>query len=155
MLILLVKKNGLVIPLQFQKVKSRVSVEGKIRRGNEELYTFMGYWTEQPLIAIPINPDYAPALLFDKEIRNKSVIAYPEPFQVPDLNTFKVWGTVTESIVRNDMNNADIEKKKIEAEQRRRIKQWDNSTFIYFTFDEQLQKWVFSKKKGTVKHKAS
>jgi len=41
----------------------------------------------------------------------KSEIIYPTPLEVGELNSFKVWGKVTESIVNNDMKTSDIEKK--------------------------------------------
>jgi len=149
-------KNGLSIPIKFHKSKNRVLVEGKILRNEEELYGFEGYWMEEPLYAYPISePNNKSIMIFDMDSVEKSKINYPEPFQVPDLNTFKVWGTVTESIVQNDMNTADIEKKRIEAEQRRRIKQWNNDNFMFFSFDEESQKWVFNKKKGNEHHTAS
>jgi len=153
------EKNGLSVPIKFLKGKgkNRVHVEGKIIRNNEELYGFEGFWMEQPLYANPISDpnNKGPILIFDLGTREKSIINYPEPFQVPELNTFKVWGTVTESIISNDMNTADIEKKRIEAEQRRRIKNWSKENFMFFSFDEENQKWIFNKKKGNEQHTAS
>jgi len=63
------------------------------------------------LIAYPIKGDGESVLVFDKELSTKSEILYPYPSKVPELNTFKVWNTVTESIVKGDMNLADLEKK--------------------------------------------
>jgi len=107
------------------------------------------------LIAYPIKGDGESVLVFDKELSTKSEILYPYPSKVPELNTFKVWNTVTESIVKGDMNLADLEKKRIEAEQRRRIKNWTNEDFIFFKKEEGATKWTFSKKKVEEDHIAS
>jgi hypothetical protein len=149
-------KNGLSVPLKFTKNKTRVFVEGKINRGTEELYEFNGFYEEQPLIAYPVTTgDNHSILLFDKNAVSKSEIVYPFPYKVPELNTFKVWSSVTESIVKGDMNLADIEKKRIEAEQRRRAKTWTSNDFIYFKQEEGTNRWIFSKKKKEVEHTAS
>jgi len=149
------EKSGLYCSLKFTKNKQRCSVEGKIRRGNEEIYEFNGFYDEKPLIAYPIKGDGESVLVFDKELSTKSEILYPYPSKVPELNTFKVWNTVTESIVKGDMNLADLEKKRIEAEQRRRIKNWTNEDFKFFKQDEGSTKWSFSKKKVEEDHIAS
>jgi len=103
---------------------------------------------DEPIYAYPTVDDLDKTLLFDKETIYKNEIIYPTPLEVPELNSFKVWGTVTESIIKNDMDVADIEKKRIESEQRRRIKQWDNNNFMYFVYDELRTRWIFSKKKN-------
>jgi len=143
------EKNGLRIPLVFKKHKSRVTISGGIYRYDEQLYEFTGRFIEEPIYAYPLFDDLESVLLFDRTSLEVNEIIYPFPFEVPDLNSFKVWGTVTESILINDMNSADVEKKKIEAEQRRRIKQWSNTNFMYFDYDEELNKWIYSKRKDT------
>lgn len=211
-------KTNLIVPLVFEKNRSRVLVTGKIMRNDFELYNFSGFWREEPLFVetsigllneiniskqiidnklngnnesnksndnktkgskennistdnkivennntndnkednqpqtqeeeVFIIPDLqTPYLLFDPELREKSTIEYPGPFKVPEFNTFKVWGVVTESIVNNDMNLSDTEKQRIESEQRKRIKTWSNENFIYFKLDEMYNRWVYEKKR--------
>jgi len=152
-------KTNLVVPLHFEKNRSQVMVRGKVMLGDVEIYQFNGLWREQPLYLESVNVEHdklhgvnTPYLLFDSKLRVKSNIQYPEKFKVPELNTFKVWGIVTEAIVKNDMNLSDIEKLRIETDQRFRIRTWINENFIFFQFDEQNQIWTFVKKK-TLKNK--
>jgi len=115
-------------------------------RNGDMLYEFEGLFMEEKLYAYPTVDYLDKTILFDKETIMKNEIIYPTPMEVPDLNSFKVWGTVTESIINNDMKIADIEKKRIESEQRKRGKQWDNNNFMYFTLDEERDRWIFNKK---------
>jgi len=145
--------TNITVPLTFSKNKNRITVSGKIIKNDIEIFELKGNWREQPIYAQPLiesmenNEVLSPILIFDPVSREKLEIEYPETFKVPELNTFKVWGIVTEGIVKNDTNLSDIEKQRIEAEQRKRIKSWTNDHFIYFKFDDQKDKWVFEKKK--------
>jgi len=148
------EKTNLTANLHFKKHKARVNLNGLISRDDEDLAEFEGKFMEEPIYVNPLVDYLDKTLLFDKETVEKSEIIYPTPLEVGELNSFRVWGTVTESIINNDMKNADLEKKRIEAEQRLRIKQWDTTNFMYFTKDEDLDRWVFTKKKE-LKHNAS
>jgi hypothetical protein len=147
------EKTNLSTLLNFKKHKNRVNLDGNMYRDDEKLYEFEGLFMEDPIYCNP-TVDYLPqTVLFDVETINKCEIIYPTPLEVGELNSFKVWGTVTESIVNNDMKIADIEKKRIEAEQRKRIKDWDNTDFMYFALNE-IDRWVFCKRKQ-IDHNAS
>jgi len=147
------EKTNLCTLLNFKKHKNRVNLEGSMYRDDEKLYEFDGWFMEDSIFCNPI-VDYLPqTVLFDIETIEKSEIIYPTPLEVGELNSFKVWGKVTESIVNNDMKTSDIEKKRIEAEQRKRIKEWDYSDFMYFTQNEE-DRWIFCKKKQ-IDHNAS
>jgi len=148
------EKTSLVTNLNFKKHKNRVTIEGAISRYDERLYDFEGLFMEDPIYVNPCVDYLEKSLLFNEDLIEKLEIIYPTPLEVPELNSFKVWSTVTESIINNDMNLADIEKKRIEAEQRRRTKHWNNNNFQYFAFDEDGNKWVYSKKQET-EHNAS
>jgi len=105
------EKTSLVTNLNFKKHKNRVTIEGAISRYDERLYDFEGLFMEDPIYVNPCVDYLEKSLLFNEDLIEKLEIIYPTPLEVPELNSFKVWSTVTESIINNDMNLADIEKK--------------------------------------------
>jgi len=146
-------KSNISVPLTFHKNKNIITVVGKIIKNDIEIFELKGNWRDEALFALPLqtdtneNNEVNPILICDPELREKSEIEYPETLKVAELNTFKIWGLVTEGIVKNDMTLSDNEKQRIEAEQRKRIKSWTNDHFMYFKFDDQKNKWLFEKKK--------
>jgi len=60
-------------------------------------------------------------LLIDVNDLYENDVTYLRENQWDELTTLNVWKDVNEAIVRNDMKTADIEKIKVESEQRKRI----------------------------------
>jgi len=66
-------------------------------------------------------PNDEKIVLIDMSSTEEKYVFYPQGDQVPELNSLKVWKSVNDSIVDNDMKKADQEKKNVEKDQRNRL----------------------------------
>eukprot|EP01132_Coremiostelium_polycephalum_P008616 gene8616-10606_t len=83
-------------------------------------------------------------VLIDTEKLTANQTLYPK--QTDALSSLNVWKEVSKAIVANDMDQADVVKKEIEDEQRKRLKSTkddDKKERQYFKYDESLDTWVF------------
>ncbi|ORX51604.1 Oxysterol-binding protein [Hesseltinella vesiculosa] len=100
------------------------SVVGNIKKGstNKVLYEIMGQWSQQIYIK-PAGKNGTKTLLFDaaKAVSHPKLIQ-PQSLQ-SQVESRKLWGPVTDAILKNDMDTATEEKTKIEDEQRRLAKE--------------------------------
>jgi len=79
----------------------------------------------------------------------KVVIPYYIPFdKIDPRSSLIIWKNVSEAIVKNDMYNADILKVQIEDQQRKRRNENNNWASRYFSYNSQLDRWVWDDTKN-------
>ncbi|KYR01246.1 oxysterol binding family protein [Tieghemostelium lacteum] len=82
--------------------------------------------------------------LLNSTVLHPNQTLYPK--QADPLSSLNVWKDVTKHIVANDMAQADVVKKEIEDEQRKRLhatKEDEKKERQYFKYDEDSELWVF------------
>jgi len=113
----------------------------KLDNPDKRLFTFQGVLGET--ITLTNTQTSTPEVLVDltKAVRQK--IKYLPWEKLSDKSSVKVWRELSESIVKDDMNAADVAKKAVEDAQRKRRK--ENTSFVpeYFKYDEQTTTWDF------------
>jgi len=85
-------------------------------------------------------------VLIDVPSLKKNKVLYQPYEQLPPTSSMKVWEETNKSICSDDMAKADIAKKIVEDNQRKRIKDGPPVELQYFFFDEAKQRWLPKKK---------
>jgi len=115
--------TGYFIEIEFSEAKGKTNVVNgylKHKDSDDIIYHITGECGES-LYFFASGDEDEKELLIDVNDLYENDVTYLRENQWDELTTLNVWKDVNEAIVRNDMKTADIEKIKVESEQRKRI----------------------------------
>jgi len=138
------EKTGLQCHLKFKEegwncyntVTANIS---KISDPDAPLYTLSGHLGET--ISITNTATNLTEVFLDVPALPAVQTQYPEPEEMSERNSLKIWHEVTKAIVDDDMNTADTEKVHIENAQRARRNENQNWEPRYFKYNQQRELW--------------
>jgi len=140
--------TGYIAKIELSEKNKENMFNGTIRHRDSDdiIYVLEGVCSDV-LYYYPPGQEKQKKVLFDYSVSEEKTVFYPHEDQQSELNSLKVWKSVNEAIVENDMKKADREKKNIEKEQRIRINEkkqnGEEDVAEYFEKNPDDEHWYF------------